>query len=131
MHYNLENLFLYKIASIAVFISRPVSFVNISCGYAEFWVIFRVYMSRTSYIIRRCLSKGGPGFVCRGGHLPSALDRVALPPHVNFSIHNISDFALADSRYPVQVFAECLRNTNTPALLHGASCRIYKSRITP
>ena len=75
-----NTLFLYKIASIAIFISRPVSFVNISCGYAEFYVIFRVYMSRTSYIIRRCLSKGGPGFVCRGGHLPSALDRVALPP---------------------------------------------------
>lgn len=36
MHYNLEYLFLYKIASIAVFISRPVSFVNILCGYAEF-----------------------------------------------------------------------------------------------
>lgn len=89
-------------------------------------------MSSVNYINRRCLSKGGPGFVCRGGHLPSALDRVALPPpRVNFSIRDISDFALADSRYPVQVFAECLRNTNTPALLHGASCRIYKSRTTP
>ena len=31
-----NTLFLYKIASIAIFISRPVSFVNISCGYADF-----------------------------------------------------------------------------------------------
>ena len=89
-------------------------------------------MLSVNYINRRFLSKDGPGFVCRGGHLPSARERVTLPPpSVNFSIHKVSDFALADSRHPVQTFADSLRNMFTPALLHGAPCRIYKSRTTP
>ena len=41
MHYNLEYLFLYKIASIAVFVTKLGSFVNFPCISPVFKLFFK------------------------------------------------------------------------------------------